>query len=85
MPHCAVIGANNTLQLTQDAVSACQGVIVLTPEDYDRINSLSQFFVHLNLDQAKQISLAIAGVLAVACVYRVLIRQVEERESNDSI
>ncbi len=84
MPHCAVLGTNNVLQVTQDAVTACQGLIVLTPEDYQRLNAFSSFYVSLTLEEANQLLVAILGLWVVAYVYRQIYRLIVSKGENQN-
>lgn len=81
MAHCAVVSTNNQLVLTADTVDTCQGVIVLSPADFQKFNVTWGDFT---LQDANVLLAAILGLWAVAWVFRVLIRQINQSDSGES-
>lgn len=79
MPFCAEVAQDNLLKLTSTAVEQCQGVIVLSSADYAKFNASWGDFT---LQNANELLVAILGLWAVAWIYRVLIRQINQSEKD---
>lgn len=69
MPQCVEF-VNGVLQQSAADLASCTGYLLLTPQEYSDLQS--PFFVPLTLTQGFAISTAIAGVWALAWVFRTV-------------
>lgn len=82
MANCAIVGADNVLQLTAGTVETCTGVIVLSPSDYQRFNESG--LSSLSLENSQAILVAILGLWSIAYSFRLLIKTLKTDEGIEN-
>lgn len=81
MSQCVQLGPNNTLIFTPDLPSACQGYLLLSPQE---VASMQSVFVPLSISDGLAISTAIIGLWGAAWLWATVNNFVNSRSGENS-